>query len=154
MVSLVNRDRSRHSRDEVQIFRNALEPDPHGDTLGEADPLESGADIGQQILAGTAVVLGDPPADAVDSTLDGLVRVGHQGDDSLVAGPDGADYVLPEERIAQSPVEPRHAARLLMVPPADAPLEQVRHQQVWDWQQELRAGDLLVQAKASISCLL
>ena len=54
------------------------------------------------------------------------------------------DYVLPEERIAQSPVEPRHAARLLMVPPADAPLEQVRHQQVWDWQQELRAGDLLV----------
>ena len=54
------------------------------------------------------------------------------------------DYVLPEERIAQSPVEPRHAARLLMVPPADAPLEQVRHQQVWDWHQELRASDLLV----------
>ena len=54
------------------------------------------------------------------------------------------DYVLPEERIAQEPVEPRHAARLLMVPPLGADVEQVRHQQVWDWQQELQPGDLLV----------
>jgi S-adenosylmethionine:tRNA ribosyltransferase-isomerase len=54
------------------------------------------------------------------------------------------DYQLPEERIAQSPVEPRHAARLLMVPSIDAPLEQVRHQTVWDWQHELQPGDLLV----------
>jgi len=54
------------------------------------------------------------------------------------------DYRLPEERIAQAPVEPRHAARLLMVPPNDAAVEQVRHQQVWDWQHELRPGDLLV----------
>ena len=54
------------------------------------------------------------------------------------------DYVLPEERIAQVPVEPRHAARLLMVPPVEAAVEQARHQQVWDWQQELQPGDLLV----------
>ena len=54
------------------------------------------------------------------------------------------DYVLPEERIAQSPVEPRHSARLLMVPAATQSVDQARHQQVWDWQEELRAGDLLV----------
>ncbi len=54
------------------------------------------------------------------------------------------DYQLPEERIAQAPVEPRHAARLLMVPPVGAPPEQVRHQTVWDWQNALHPGDLLV----------
>ncbi len=54
------------------------------------------------------------------------------------------DYVLPEERIAQAPVEPRHAARLLIVPPVEVAADQVRHQQVWDWQQELQPGDLLV----------
>jgi S-adenosylmethionine:tRNA ribosyltransferase-isomerase len=31
-----------------------------------------------------------------------------------------------------------------MVPSIDAPLEQVRHQTVWDWQHELQPGDLLV----------
>lgn len=54
------------------------------------------------------------------------------------------DYQLPEERIAQAPVEPRHAARLLMVPPVGSALEQVRHQTVWDWQNALQPGDLLV----------
>ena len=54
------------------------------------------------------------------------------------------NYQLPEERIAQAPVEPRHAARLLMVPPVGAELEQVRHQTVWDWQNALQPGDLLV----------
>jgi len=54
------------------------------------------------------------------------------------------DYQLPEERIAQAPVEPRHAARLLMVPPLGSALEQVRHQTVWDWQNALQPGDLLV----------
>ena len=54
------------------------------------------------------------------------------------------DYVLPEERIAQAPVEPRHDARLLVVPPAKRSLSELRHQRVWDWQQELQPGDLLV----------
>lgn len=54
------------------------------------------------------------------------------------------DYELPEARIAQRPVEPRHAAKLLMVPPLEASSLQGRHGTVWDWQNELRSGDLLV----------
>ncbi|MEA5424517.1 tRNA preQ1(34) S-adenosylmethionine ribosyltransferase-isomerase QueA [Synechococcus sp. CCY9202] len=49
-------------------------------------------------------------------------------------------FELPPERIAQRPVEPRHAARLLAVE-ADAGC---RHRTVWDLQEELRPGDLLV----------
>ncbi len=55
------------------------------------------------------------------------------------------DFHLPEERIAQRPVEPRHAARLLVVDPAgvgSAP--HARHRTAWDLQEELRPGDLLV----------
>jgi len=55
------------------------------------------------------------------------------------------DFVLPQERIAQRPVEPRHAARLLVVDPAGAgPAPQARHLSAWDLQHELRPGDLLV----------
>ena len=54
------------------------------------------------------------------------------------------DYPLPQERIAQAPVEPRHQANMLLVPPVDAALAQARHGQVWDLQQELQPGDLLV----------
>jgi S-adenosylmethionine:tRNA ribosyltransferase-isomerase len=50
------------------------------------------------------------------------------------------DFPLPEERIAQRPVEPRHAARLLAVGPGEG----ARHLTVWDLQEELAAGDLLV----------
>ncbi len=50
------------------------------------------------------------------------------------------DFPLPQERIAQRPVEPRHAARLLVVDPQPG----CRHRQVWDLQEELRPGDLLV----------
>ena len=55
------------------------------------------------------------------------------------------NFHLPEERIAQRPVEPRHAARLLAVEAAGVgPVPHARHLSVWDLQQELRPGDLLV----------
>jgi S-adenosylmethionine:tRNA ribosyltransferase-isomerase len=55
------------------------------------------------------------------------------------------DFPLPQERIAQRPVDPRHAARLLAVdPPGVGPAPHARHLSVWDLQQELRPGDLLV----------
>jgi S-adenosylmethionine:tRNA ribosyltransferase-isomerase len=55
------------------------------------------------------------------------------------------DFPLPQERIAQRPVEPRHGARLLVVDPAGAgPAPHARHLTAWDLQQELRPGDLLV----------
>ena len=76
------------------------------------------------------------------------------------------DFALPESFIAQRPVEPRHAARLLVVDPAtpqatrgertgpasasDTSLGSAsapgpcRHLQVWDLAEELRPGDLLV----------
>lgn len=69
--------------------------------------------------------------------------------------PDPADlslssysYDLPESSIAQRPVEPRHAARMLVVPPCSPSAAEEsaapRHLTVWDLQDELRPGDLLV----------
>jgi S-adenosylmethionine:tRNA ribosyltransferase-isomerase len=55
------------------------------------------------------------------------------------------NFELPDERIAQRPVEPRHGARLLAVDPAGVgPAPHARHLSVWDLQQELQPGDLLV----------
>ncbi len=53
------------------------------------------------------------------------------------------DFPLDDGRIAQRPVEPRHAARLLAVEPPGAATD-ARHLMVWDLQHELRTGDLLV----------
>lgn len=55
------------------------------------------------------------------------------------------DFHLPEERIAQRPVEPRHSARLLVVDPAgEGEPPHARHRTVWNLQEELQPGDLLV----------
>lgn len=54
------------------------------------------------------------------------------------------DYPLQPERIAQAPVEPRHSARLLMVPPQGKPSMEAVHGQVWDLLEQLHPGDLLV----------
>ncbi|KPL79160.1 S-adenosylmethionine tRNA ribosyltransferase [Ornatilinea apprima] len=51
------------------------------------------------------------------------------------------DYDLPEEYIAQTPVEPRHASRLLVLHRASGELE---HKQFWQIGEYLRPGDLLV----------
>ena len=69
-----------------------------------------------------------------------MSSVQHPGDLKLSS----YNYVLPEDRIAQTPVEPRHTARLLAVPPLGTDPQQALHQQVWDWQDHLRPGDLLV----------
>ncbi len=54
------------------------------------------------------------------------------------------DYILKPSFIAQSPAEPRHDARLLIVDEENASPEGTRHVKVWDLQEELCAGDLLV----------
>jgi S-adenosylmethionine:tRNA ribosyltransferase-isomerase len=51
------------------------------------------------------------------------------------------DYELPPERIAQTPVEPRHAARLLVI---DRVRDTIEHHIFSDLGQMLEAGDLLV----------
>lgn len=51
------------------------------------------------------------------------------------------DYELPPERIAQTPVEPRHASRLLVL---DRMKETLEHRTFWDVAEYLRPGDLLV----------
>ncbi|MEA5441195.1 tRNA preQ1(34) S-adenosylmethionine ribosyltransferase-isomerase QueA [Cyanobium gracile] len=68
--------------------------------------------------------------------------------------PDPADgllssyaFALPQELIAQRPVEPRHGARLLALEApsaADPAAAAARHLSVWDLQEELEPGDLLV----------
>ncbi|MEZ5296707.1 MAG: S-adenosylmethionine:tRNA ribosyltransferase-isomerase [Ilumatobacteraceae bacterium] len=50
------------------------------------------------------------------------------------------DYDLPDDRIAQTPIEPRDAARLLVDRGSDAP----EHRHVRDLPDVLRPGDLLV----------
>jgi S-adenosylmethionine:tRNA ribosyltransferase-isomerase len=54
---------------------------------------------------------------------------------------DDFNYYLPPERIAQTPVEPRHASRLLVMKRASDHLE---HATFWDLPSYLRPGDLLV----------
>ena len=50
------------------------------------------------------------------------------------------DFVLPPEAIAQTPLEPRHRARMLCVEPCHGWLDRT----VADWPERLRPGDLLI----------
>lgn len=58
------------------------------------------------------------------------------------------DYHLPPERIAQTPVEPRHASRLLVLHRARSLPSSIEpdleHKTFWQIQEYLREGDLLV----------
>ena len=51
------------------------------------------------------------------------------------------DYILPTGSIAQTPVEPRHASRLLVLHRDNGKIE---HTIFWEVASYLRAGDLLV----------
>ena len=51
------------------------------------------------------------------------------------------DYELPQERIAQTPVSPRHDSRLLVLDRSDGSIEHVKF---WDIDRFLQPGDLLV----------
>jgi S-adenosylmethionine:tRNA ribosyltransferase-isomerase len=57
------------------------------------------------------------------------------------------DYPLPPERIAQTPIEPRDAARLLVLDRASGDVE---HRQVRDLPELLRPGDLLVANRSRV----
>src|SRR6195256_1302726 len=57
------------------------------------------------------------------------------------------DYDLPDELIAQSPVEPRDAARLLVL---DRSTKALAHHHVSDLPDLLRAGDLLVANRSRV----
>ena len=51
------------------------------------------------------------------------------------------DYELPEELIAQRPIEPRNASRLMVLDPARQTIE---HEHFYDLQKFLTAGDALI----------
>ncbi|MBQ7454369.1 MAG: S-adenosylmethionine:tRNA ribosyltransferase-isomerase, partial [Selenomonadaceae bacterium] len=51
------------------------------------------------------------------------------------------DYELPEELIAQQPIEPRNASRLMVLDPARQTIE---HEKFFNLQKFLKAGDTLI----------
>ncbi len=51
------------------------------------------------------------------------------------------DYDLPQEQIAQTPISPRHASRLLVL---NRQNQQIEHRQFWQIDRYLQPGDLLV----------
>ncbi len=54
------------------------------------------------------------------------------------------DYGLPPEFIAQVPVEPRHDARLMVLPKFNEDIDSAKNLKVWDLIKLLNPGDLLV----------
>ena len=54
------------------------------------------------------------------------------------------NYDLPIDLIAQSPTEPRHDAKLMIVNEGSDKFLNITHSKVWELQDILKAGDLLV----------
>lgn len=54
------------------------------------------------------------------------------------------NYDLPHDLIAQSPTEPRHAAKLMIIKNGSYDPLNITHAKIWDLKDELRPGDLLV----------
>ncbi len=54
------------------------------------------------------------------------------------------DYYLEPSFIAQTPAEPRHNARLMIVNRVDRHLVDTRHIKIWEWQDEISPDDLLI----------
>ena len=54
------------------------------------------------------------------------------------------DYDLPKDLIAQSPTEPRHKAKLMIVNDGSDESLNLTHSKIWELQYVLKAGDLLV----------
>ena len=54
------------------------------------------------------------------------------------------DYELDPQLIAQTPIEPRHQARLMVIGEENKDKELPGSHKVWDFKEELNAGDLLV----------
>ena len=57
------------------------------------------------------------------------------------------DYALPPERIAQTPIEPRDAARLLILGRSTGKID---HRRVRDLPELLRPGDVLVANRSRV----
>ncbi|MBO5651790.1 MAG: S-adenosylmethionine:tRNA ribosyltransferase-isomerase, partial [Selenomonas sp.] len=51
------------------------------------------------------------------------------------------DYELPEERIAQVPVEPRNSSRLMVLDPVEKTIE---HRHFYDLKEYVEPGDTLI----------
>lgn len=51
------------------------------------------------------------------------------------------DYDLPEERIAQTPIEPRNASRLMVLDPVEKTID---HRHFYDLKESLEPGDTLI----------
>ena len=51
------------------------------------------------------------------------------------------DYDLPEERIAQVPIEPRNASRLMVLDPVT---KEIEHRHFYDLKEFLEPGDTLI----------
>jgi len=66
-------DRRGATDDQRLAGGHVVDCDPHRDALREADPAECRIDVGEQVRAGAAIAILDPPGDALDVTGDDAV---------------------------------------------------------------------------------